>query len=351
MSVSKKPFGALHNGTAVTEYTLTNRIGASVSILDFGGTITKLYVPDREGNLADVVLGFDSPLNYEGNGASMGAIIGRFGNRIGGAAFVLDDKEYVLYKNDGNNSLHGGTIGYNKRMWRARARRGKGEDRLEMTLTDSDMTEGFPGTLKLCVTYVWDDACNLTIVYHATTDKNTVINLTNHSYFNLNGCDGRDIKGHKLQVNAEYVTEADAELIPTGKLIPQSEVNYNFTEPTLIGKVLEKTESDEAMRGAGGVDFNYCMGRDRERKLAAVLYSPESGREMQVITDQPGVQIYTGNGLHHTGKSEVSYGAYAGVCLETQHYPDAIHHPQFETVVLRPCDVYHTETVYAFSVR
>ncbi len=350
MAITKKPFGTLQSGAAVTEYTLTNGIGASVSIIDFGGTITKLCVPDREGNLGDVVLGFDD-LTYEGNGASMGAIIGRFGNRIGGAEFQLDGKTYTLAKNDGNHSLHGGNIGYNKRMWAAKAISGEGEDRLELTLTDPDMYEGFPGTLELSVTYVWDDKCNLGIIYHATTDKSTVINLTNHSYFNLSGCDGRDVKGHVLQVNAGYVTEADAELIPTGKLIPQTEVTYNFAQPVTIGSVLEKMDGDVAMKGAGGVDFNYCLGRDRERKLAAVLYSPETGREMQVLTDEPGVQIYTGNNLNHDGKNGVHYGSFAGVCLETQHYPDSIHHPQFQSVVLRPCDVYHTETVYAFSVR
>lgn len=351
MKITTRPYGVNLDGKAVTEYTLSNAQGASVSILDFGGTITKLFVPDREGKLADVVLGFDDVAPYTGSAGSMGAIIGRFGNRIAGATFDLDGKTYSLAKNDGDNSLHGGTIGYNKRMWAVKTASDEHSAKLIMTLDDPDMYEGFPGAVRLSVTYTFDDENKLSIVYHATTDKPTIINLTNHSYFNLDGHDSGCVCQQTLQVNADYVTKADVHLIPTGELIPQTQVAYDFSKPTLLKTVLDKTPDVKEMKDAGGVDFNYCAGRDRERKLIATLASPKTGRVMDVYTDEPGVQIYTGNGLHFTGKGGASYKQFGGVCLETQHYPDSIHQPHFPSVVLRPCDVYHTETIYAFSVK
>ncbi|MEG0863767.1 MAG: aldose epimerase family protein [Clostridia bacterium] len=351
MSISQRAAGISPAGATVTEYTLKNRGGASVSILDFGGVVTKICVPDQSGKLGDVNLGFDDVGVYAGDSGSMGALIGRFGNRIGGAGFELDGQTYVLGKNNGENNLHGGPEGFNVRMWRVEASEQGTEDALSMQLVSGDGDQGFPGQLTVTVVYSWNDACELKIHYHATTDKPTILNLTNHCYFNLDGHDAGTVENLVLQINADCVTEVKPDLIPTGKLLPTKGLCYNFTEPTLVGEVLAKTDSCPIMKAAGGVDFNYCAGRDLEVKTIATLYSPKTGRVMDVITDLPGVQCYTGQGLHHTGKEGVRYGRFAGICLETQRYPDAIHHPHFPSVVLRPQDVYDTVTTYRFSIR
>ena len=350
MSITKKYFDTTKDGKKVTEYTLTNASGASVSIIDFGGVVTNIVVPDKDGKLADVNLGFDNVDTYDNKGGSMGAVIGRVGNRIAGASFELDGETYTLGKNDGENNLHGGPNGFNVCMFKAKTIKEKGKDTLRLSLTSPDGDQGFPGKLNLVVDYSWNDDCELGIHYLALTDKTTLCNLTNHAYFNLDGHDAGDVKDLTLQIFADSITAAGPGLIPTGKLIPQTEVVYNFTEDTRLGDVLDKTESDPAMAAAGGVDFNYAAGRDKEHKLIATLRSPKTGRRMDVYTDQPGVQCYTGQGLNHTGKGGVHYGKYAGVCLETQHYPDAIHQPHFESYVLRPQDTYDTYTIYKFSV-
>lgn len=352
MSITKKPFGLTPAGEQTTEYTLTNVTGASVSICDFGGVITKILVPDREGKLADVNLGFDSVDTYAGpDNNSMGALIGRVGNRIGNAEFDLEGKTYKLFKNNGEANLHGGPVGFNLRLWETEEADVDGDPALILHLVSEDGDQGFPGRLEVQVTYVWSKANELTIHYEAVTDAPTLCNLTNHAYFNLDGHDAGDVCQLELQINAPFVNEVAPGLIPTGKLIPAQETAYGFQQMTNVGKVLALTETDADMNPAGGVDFNYCAGRDRETKLIATLYSPKTGRVMDVITDQPGVQCYTGQGLDVTGKGGVHYGKYAGLCLETQHYPDAIHHPEFASIVLRPQDTYDTFTVYRFSVR
>lgn len=351
MSISQKPFGITPAGEAVTEYTLTNARGASVSILDFGGVVTKIIVPDRENRLGDVNLGFDDPAVYAGDSGSMGALIGRFGNRIAGAAFTLEGKAYTLGRNDGENNLHGGPEGFSVRMWRAEASEPDGVPTLTLRLVSPDGDQGFPGELDARVSYSFNNACELGIHYRVRTDKPTLVNLTNHCYFNLDGHASGTVEDLTLQIYADYVTETGPGLIPTGKLIPVQDVPFGFSSETRLGDVLARTESCPAMKAAGGVDFNYCAGRDRETKLIATLYSPKTGRVMEVVTDQPGVQCYTGQGLHHTGKGGAAYGRFGGVCLETQHYPDAIHHPHFPSVVLRPQDTYDTFTLYRFGVR
>ena len=349
MSISRKYFDKTARGEEVTQYTLTNHKGASVSVIDFGGIVTSIVVPDRDGKLADVNLGFDVVDTYDGKGGSMGALIGRVGNRIGGAAFDLEGRHYVLGKNDGENNLHGGPEGFSQRMWKAEPIEGRDGDTLRLTLTSPDGDQGFPGKLDVTVDYTWNDACELGIHYMAVTDKPTLCNMTNHAYFNLDGHDAGTVENLTLQINADCVTEADPALIPTGRLLPQKGLAYDFTEEVRLGDVLARTPVDPIMRDAGGVDFNYCAGRDRETKLIATLRSPKTGRRMDVITDQPGVQCYTGQGLDHTGKGGVHYGPYAGVCLETQHYPDAIHQPHFESYVLRPQDKYDTFTIFRFT--
>ena len=350
MSILKKFFDRTARGEEVTQYTLVNRQGASVSVIDFGGIITSIIVPDRDGKLDDVNLGFDNVDTYDGKGGSMGALIGRVGNRIGGAAFDLEGRHYVLGKNNGENNLHGGPEGFSQRMWKAEPLEGLNGDTLRLTLTSPDGDQGFPGKLDVTVDYTWNEENTLGIHYTAVTDRPTLCNLTNHAYFNLDGHAAGTIDELTLQINADSVTEADDALIPTGRLLPQKGLAYDFTAETRLGDVLARTEDDPVMKNAGGVDFNFCAGRDRETKVIATLRSPKTGRRMDVVTDQPGVQCYTGQGLQHTGKSGVFYGRCAGVCLETQHYPDAIHQPHFESVVLRPQDRYDTFTNYCFTV-
>lgn len=351
MNISKRPCGAAPTGEVIREYTMTNKHGASVSIIDFGGAVTKIIVPDRHGKLADVNLGFDDVSVYAGDCGSMGALIGRFGNRIAGAAFDLEGETFTLAKNNGENNLHGGPEGFNVRMWEAETSEGEDTATLTLKLTSPDGDQGFPGKLDVVVDYSFNDACELGIHYRAVTDKPTIINLTNHAYFNLDGHDAGTVADLELVINADYITQARSDLIPTGKLIPQSEVPYGFETMTRIGDVLDKAEECEIMKICGGVDFNYCAGKDHETKVIATLYSPKTGRVMDVITDQPGVQCYTGQGLNHVGKGGAAYGRFAGVCLETQHYPDSIHLAHFPSVVLRPQDTYDTVTVYRFGTK
>ncbi len=352
MSIVTKPFGTMPDGRPVTEYILQNESGASVGILDLGGTLTRLLVPDREGNLGDVNLSVtDLGLYLRGECGSMGAIIGRYGNRIAGAQFTLEGREYVLDKNNGENNLHGGLIGFNKLLWKAEPSEKDGVCALKLTLTSPDGDQGFPGTLDLTVTYTFDQQNALGICYEARTDKTTLCNLTNHAYFNLDGHQTGSIMDQELQVFADFVTEVGPGLIPTGKLLGVQGTAFDFTKPTRFGDVLSRKDSEPALRAADGVDCNYCMGRDRETKVAAIAYSPKTGREMVVETDQPGVQVYTAQHLSCQGKDGVAYGAFQGFCLETQHYPDSPHQPHFPSTVLRPEDTYYTKTVYRFGVR
>ncbi len=351
MSITTKPYGKEQNGKPVTEYTLTNASGAYVSILDFGGILTRIAVPDRDGKLGDVNLGYDDAKAYTADSGSMGALIGRVGNRIKDSQFELEGKTYSLYANNGVNSLHGGKEGYNLRMWAVTPHEGEDADALTLSLVSPDGDEGYPGELTVTVTYTFDDQNNLGIEYVAKTSKTTILNLTNHAYFNLDGHDAPSVEDLVLQVNAAYTTDVGPGLIPTGKLAPVAGKPYDFTVPKRVGDALAHTETDPDMKPAGGVDFNYCAGNDKQVKCIAVLYSPKTGREMKVITDMPGVQIYTGQGLHQVGKGGVQYKPFSGMCLETQRYPDAIHNPEFPTFVLRPEEVYYTKTIYAFSVR
>ena len=352
MSVTMKPFGQTASGEQVTEYTLTNESGAYVSIIDFGGIVTKIVVPDRDGKLDDVNLGYGDVATYEGpKGGSMGMLIGRVGNRIADASFELEGKTYPLFPNNGVNNLHGGPVGFGLKMWQGEAAEIDGDPALIMHIVSEDGDQGFPGRVEVQVTYAFSADNELLIHYEAVTDKTTLINLTNHAYFNLDGHDAGTVHDLEMQINAPFTTEVREGLIPTGKLVPCKDVKWDFTKMTRVGDVLDKTNDDADMFLAGGVDFNYCAGRDRETKLIATLYSPKTGRVMDVITDQPGVQCYTGQGLDVEGKDGVHYGKYAGLCLETQHYPDAIHHPEFASIVLRPQDTYDTFTIYKFYVK
>jgi aldose 1-epimerase len=331
-------------GQEVKQFTLTNTNGIIVKILNYGGYVTNIIVPDKQGVKEDVVLGFDSLTGYlQKNNPFMGCIVGRYANRIGKAKFVLDGKTYQLAANNNGNSLHGGTKGFDKVIWDAQL---QGNNSLELRYTSKDGEEGYPGTLQVQVIYTLTPANELKIEYNATTDKPTPVNLTNHSYFNLSA--GRDstILGHQLMLNADRFTAVDATLIPTGELPAVKGTAMDFTTPTTIGTDIAKV--------AGGYDHNWVLNTNPDSiGLAATLYHEGTGRFMEVFTTQPGIQFYTGNFLDGTliGKGGRKYIQHAGLCLETQHFPDSPNRPSFPNTILRPGEKYHEITIYKFSVR
>ena len=350
MSITTKPFGIDQIGRPMTLYTMTNKLGASVSVLDFGAHLVSILVPDREGKLADVCIGFDTLEEYDRKGGYPGATVGRYGNRIGGARFTLNGQEYTLFKNDGNNNLHGGREGFDKKWWRGQTLEGEGEDAVLFTYVAHDGEEGFPGKLHAQVTYAWDDQCRLSIRYLAQSDKDTVVNMTNHAYFNLAGAGNGTVLDHTLQINGDFVTDVDSELIPTGKLLPVDGTLLDLRAPRRIGEGIEGMDACPLLKGVNGYDINYVL-RGEGMKEAAVLRHEASGREMHVYTTEPGIQFYSAQGMDTTGKGGAHYGPYAGAALETQHYPDSPNRPEFPTTTLKAGDTYQTTTVYAFSAR
>ncbi len=350
-STTKKSFGKTPDGQPVDLYVLTNRTGAEVSITNYGGAVVSLKVPDRNGKLADVVLGFDTVDGYVNDKSHFGALVGRYGNRIGHAQFVLDGKTYRLAKNNGENSLHGGIKGFDKALWSAKTFSKKGGQSLTLSYLSKDGEEGFPGNLNVTVTYTWTDAHALIIDYSATTDKKTVVNLTNHSYFNLAGQGFGDILGHLLTIQADKFTPVDAGLIPTGELRDVEGTPFDFRNPVAIGARIEQEE--EQLKLGGGYDHNFVLrcSADPGESLAARVVEPTSGRVLEVTTTEPGVQFYTGNFLDGKtiGKGGATYPKRSAFCLETQHYPDSPNQPKFPTAVLNPGERYHTITTYKFS--
>jgi aldose 1-epimerase len=350
-STTKKSFGKTPDGQPVDLYVLTNKAGAEASITNYGGAVVSLKVPDRNGKFADVVLGYDTVDGYVADKSFFGALVGRYGNRIGHAQFALDGKTYTLAKNNGENTLHGGIKGFNKALWTAKTLSVKGGQSLELSYLSKDGEEGFPGNLKVTVTYTWTDANALIIDYSATTDKKTVVNLTNHSYFNLAGQGSGDILGHQLMIQADMFTPVDAGLIPTGELRDVAGTPFDFRKPTAIGARIDQNE--EQMKLGGGYDHNFVLRSpmDRAEFLAARVVDPSSGRVLEVWTTEPGVQFYTSNFLDGKtiGKGGVGYPKHAAFCLETQHFPDSPNQPKFPSVVLNPGARYHTTTTYKFS--
>ena len=346
MSIQQKCIGQTKKGENVVAYTLTNAKGMKVTILNLGGIITEILVADKNGKLDNVNLNYENLENYENNCGYLGALIGRVGNRIGKAKFELEGKTYCLVANNGENNLHGGPEGFNNRIWDVKTEEVAGEDRLHLSLVSPNGDQGFPGTLNVCTTYSWNNDNALTISYSATTDKTTLVNLTNHAYFNLEGNRMGTVADHELQIMATKVNEVSESLIPTGNFINTEDVCYGFSKVTRMGDVLAEIPRDAVLKNAGGVDFNYCAGKAGESKCIATVYAPKSGRFMEVTTDQPGVQCYTGQYLEDEG-----YTAFSGMCLETQHYPDAIHHPNFPSIVLTPSKEYKTFTTYKFSIK
>ena len=350
-STTKKSFGKTPDGQPVELYVLTNKSGAEASITNYGGAVVSIKVPDRNGKLADVVIGYDTADGYVNDKSHFGGIIGRFGNRIAHAQFVLDGKTYTLAKNNGENTLHGGVKGFDKALWTAKILPAKDGQSLELSYLSKDGDEGFPGNLKVTVAYTWTDANALQIEYSATTDKKTVVNLTNHSYFNLAGQGSGDILGHLLVIEADKFTPVDSGLIPTGALRDVNGTPFDFRKPVAIGARID--QDDEQLKLGGGYDHNFVIRRSAGvgESLAAGVVEPASGRVLEVWTTEPGVQFYTGNFLDGKtpGKGGVTYPRRNAFCLETQHYPDSPNQPKFPSVVLKPGERYHTITTYKFS--
>ncbi|MCC6366513.1 MAG: galactose mutarotase [Bryobacterales bacterium] len=350
VKINKQPFGQTRNGESVELYTLTNKNGVETSITNYGGRVVTLKVPGRAGKFADVVLGFDSLDGYLGNNPYFGALIGRYGNRIGKAKFTLDGKEYKLAANDGANSLHGGVVGFDKVVWKAQEGTGE-EPSLKLTYLSKDGEEGYPGNLSVTVVYTLTDKNELKIDYTAGTDKDTVLNLTNHAYFNLAGEGVGDILGHEIMLNADRFTPIDSGLIPTGELKPVKGTPFDLTKPTAIGAHIN--DKDQQIQFGKGYDHNFVFNGGGGLALAARVVEPKSGRVMEVLTTQPGVQFYTGNFLDGSvhGKGGKAYSYRSAFCLETQHFPDSPNKPDFPSVVLKPGEKFESTTIYRFTTQ
>jgi len=336
-------FGQTKDGLDVTAYRLTNKGGASATILDYGCTLQSLSVPNAQGGFTDVVLGYDSVSEYENGGCYLGAVIGRVGNRIGGSEFTLNGKTYRLAKNDGANHLHGGIKGFDKYIWTA-AEEGAS---LVFSRTSPDGEENYPGNLKVRISYTLTDNNELVLVYDADTDADTVVNLTNHSYFNLNG--GGSVLGHYLQVFSEHYLENDAGCLPTGKYLNVENSPFDFRQPKQIGRDIGA--DDVQLANGHGYDHNYVLSDSDELKKAAVLQSRESKIMMTAFTTLPGIQVYSGNFLTpSTAKNGAPIGRRSALCLETQFFPNALACRHFKSPVLRKEEHYHSETVYRFEI-
>ncbi len=353
--IQKRSFGKTADGTAAEIYTLTNSKGAEAKITDYGATLTSLKMPDRDGKMADVVLGSNSidgytDQAYQKANPYFGAIAGRYANRIAGAKFSINGAEYQLNANNGKNSLHGGIKGFDKVFWQAREIPAANGSAVELTYLSKDGEEGFPGNLTVKVIYTLTDDDELKIDYTATTDKETVVNLTHHSYFNLAGEGGGDILGHRLKIFADEFTPIDAESIPTGELQSVENTPFDFRAAKEIGKDINA--DGEQLKNGNGYDHNFVInGAAGELRPAAIVTEPKSGRVLEVLTTEPGIQLYTGNFLDGslTGKGGGKYAVRSGFCLETQHFPDSPHNPNFPSTLLKPNETFKSSTVYKFS--
>jgi aldose 1-epimerase len=345
--VDKAEFGKMPDGTVIEAFTLYNTQGASAKIITYGATLTELHVPDRNGKMGDVVLGFDNLEGYvQGPHPYFGATIGRYGNRIAKGKFTLDGKEYQLATNNGPNSLHGGPTGFDKRVWKAEPVEVKDGSAVKFTYLSKDGEENFPGNLTASVTYTLTNANEIKLEYSAETDKDTVVNLTNHSYFNLSGDGSGNILKYILYLNADKYTPVDSTLIPTGEIASVENTPLDFRKPTEIGLRIGE------IKGIGGYDHNFVLnGQAGTLRIAARVTDPASGRQIEVWTTEPGVQFYSAIGLDGSikGIGGVAYQKYGAICLETQHYPDSPNRPNFPSSELKPGTKFHSETIYKFS--
>lgn len=349
--IKQETFGTLPDGRIADVYTLENRAGMVVRITNYGGIVLSCLVPDRQGKLGDVVLGYDDLAGYLRKSPYLGALVGRYANRIAGATFTLGGIEYPLAANNCENALHGGRVGFDKQLWQARVIEGAGSDPGSLVLhhRSPDGDEGYPGALDVVVTYQLTEAQELHVNYQATTDRTTILNLTNHSYFNLAG-EGT-ILDHEVALNADHFTPIDDRLIPTGEVRPVAGTPFDFRSPHRIGERIEEPDLQPVY--GKGYDHNFVLNHAPGiLGLAAQVYEPLSGRRLEVLTTEPGLQFYTGNFLDGSivGKQGRTYSRRSGFCLETQHFPDSPHHPHFPTTVLEPGETYRSETVFRFSV-
>ena len=348
--LSSYSFGTLSDGREVNAFVLKNARGMSVQILDLGGVIASIKVPDSSGNFADVTTGFDYPQPYLDGAGYMGAIVGRYANRISGGKFSIDGIDYSLAKNNGDNAIHGGLVGFDKKIWDVEFLVGLHDSKLKLSTFSPDGEEGYPGRVEVSVTYTLNDQNQLTIDYSATSDKATIINLTNHAYFNLDGHHADSILEHEVMLNANHFTPIDESSIPTGAILDVAGTPLDFRQRKAIG--LEIESEDQQINFGSGYDHNFVINHSEIGgvSLAAEVYSPNSGRVMKVYTDQPGVQFYTGNFLNGelVGKDGAVYGRRSAFCLETQHFPDSPNKPTFPSTTLRPGDRFASRTMFEF---
>jgi len=345
-NANKQPFGTV-DGQAVELYTLRNSKGAEAKIMTYGGIVQSLTMPDRNGQFADIVLGFDNVDDYVKGSPYFGCLVGRYGNRIGNAKFTLEGKTYELAKNNNGHSLHGGIKGFDKVVWKVVS---AGKQHLELNYISKDGEEGFPGTLNVTATYKLTDDNELRLDFKAKTDKATVVNLTHHSYFNLKGQGNGDILGHEVFIDGDRTTPVDSGLIPTGEYAYVEGTPFDFRKPTAIGARIDA--QDQQLQYGPGYDHNWVINKAMGKlALQARVHEPTTGRVMEVISDQPGLQFYAGNFLDGTltGKGGKVYQRRTGFCMEPQHYPDSPNKPQFPSVVLRPGETYKNTIIYKFS--
>ena len=348
MEVKRELFGRLADGMAVDIYTLTNKSGIEARVMTYGAILVSLRLPDRNGAFADVNLGFDNLEGYLGTHPYFGVIVGRYANRIAKGRFTLDDVEYTLAQNNNGNSLHGGLKGFDKVVWKPEPVQTADAVGVKLTYLSKNMEEGYPGNLSVTVVYMLTNDDELKISYEAETDKKTPVNLTNHAYWNLKGEGNGDVLGHVLRIEADKYTAVDsaANLIPTGEILSVSGTPFDFTSPHAIGERIAQVE--------GGYDHNFVLrGGGGALALAARVEEPGSGRAMEIYTDQPAIQLYTGNFLDGTvvGKGGKAYQKHYAFCLETQHFPDSPNHPNFPSTILEPGQKYRTVTVHKFYVK
>jgi aldose 1-epimerase len=350
MVVEVKKFGEMEDGRPVKIFTLTNRQGMEVKITEYGCIIVSLNVPDRDGKLGDVVLGYDDVQDYFDMNPFFGSIVGRYANRIADGKFSLDSQTYQLATNNGKNHLHGGLKGFDKVLWQGKILSDQNNPAIELRYLSKDGEENYPGNLQVVVTYTLTEENALKIEYRATTDKKTIINLSNHSYFNLRG--SGDILGHQLMINADYFTPVDTTLIPTGEIRPVEGTPFDFRQLTAIGERINAT--NEQLKNGKGYDHNFILNKSGDSlTLAAKVYEPETGRLLEIHTTEPGVQFYSGNFLDGsiTGKKGMVYAHRSGFCLETQHFPDSPNKPQFPSTVLAPDEKYNQVTIFKFGTK
>lgn len=351
--ITWEAWGGTPDGRAVTLYHLQTPEGIRVSVTNYGGVIVRLLTPDRYGNLGDIVLGQDQPERYFDRQSSpfFGAIIGRYANRIARGRFNLDGHTYQLAQNNGPNALHGGEQGFDQRLWKGRPYVSAHGPALELSYVSADGEEGYPGNLSVKVTYTLTHDGTLDVVYDAITDAPTIVNLTNHTYWNLTGNANRNVLGHELLVHAGHITPVDETSIPTGAFLPVDGTPFDFRQPRLIGTRVD--EDHEQLQIARGYDHNFVLLEGPGLKPAATLYDPSSGRQLEIRTTEPGVQVYSGNFLDGSivGKGGQRYGYRWAVCLETQHFPDSPNQPGFPSTLLLPGQRFTSRTIYAFTAR